>query len=177
MTRSANQGSHKRLRRGLLALMAVGVAGLAGLYLLGRQEAPADESEAAAPAPAPGSADAASEAAQRAENVIASSDAFDFTQSLEGQPVFSVHGDRFRSTRDGRVELEGVRFQIYRGATSYAVASDTAAYDSNSQEAVLKGNVKLSGGELAIDNGELQLSRDGKFLTAQNPIAMRHGKY
>ena len=177
MTRSANQGSHKRLRRGLLALMAVGVAGLAGLYLLGRQEAPADESEAAAPAPAPGSADAASEAAQRAENVIASSDAFDFTQSLEGQPVFSVHGDRFRSTRDGRVELEGVRFQIYRGATSYAVASDTAAYDSNSQEAVLKGNVKLSGGELAIDSGELQLSRGGKFLTAQGPIAMRHGKY
>jgi lipopolysaccharide transport protein LptA len=177
MTRSSNQGSHKRLRRGLLALLLVAVAGLAGLYLLGRQGAPSEDAGTTAPAPAPGSAEAASEAAQRAENVVASSDAFDFTQSLEGQPVFSVHGDRFRTTRDGKVELEGVRFQIYRGATSYSVASDSASYDSNSQEALLKGNVQLSGGELAIDSGELQLSRGGKFLAAQGPIALRHGKY
>lgn len=174
----SRQGSYKHLRRALLGLLAVALAGLAGLYLLGRQGAP-DESEAESAAkPAATDPDGqASAAAQRAENVIASSDAFDFTQSLEGQPVFSVHGDRFRTTRDGKVELEGVRFQIYRGATSYSVASESAAYDTNSQEALLTGNVRLTGGELAIDTGQLQLSRGGKFLVAEGPIAMRHGQF
>ncbi len=173
MTRST-QGSHKRLRRGLLALLLAAVAGLAGLYLLGRQGAPDDSAEGELAASAKGLADAKVEAAQRAENVIASSDAFDFTQSLEGKPVFSVHGDRFRTTRDGKVELEGVKFQIYRDETSYSVASDTAAYDSNSQEAVLAGNVRLTGGDLVMQSGELQLSRGGKFLLAQGPIALSH---
>ncbi len=173
------QGSYKRLRRGLLGLLAVALAGLAGLYLLGRQGAP-EEDPAAAGGARPEATDAAgraSDAAQRAENVVASSDAFDFTQSLEGQPVFSVHGDRFRTTRDGRVELEGVRFQIYRDTTSYSVASDSATYDTNSQEALLTGHVQLTGGELAMDSGELQLSRGGKFLVAEGPIALRHGAY
>lgn len=169
----STQGSHKRLRRGLLVLLLGAVAGLAGLYLLGRQGAP-DEAAGDSEAPKKPS-DPQVEAAQRAENVIASSDAFDFTQSLEGRPVFSVHGDRFRTTRDGKVELEGVKFQVYRGDMSYSVASDAAAYDSNSQEARLTGNVRLTGGELTVQSGELQLSRGGKFLVAQGPIALAHG--
>ena len=174
----SGQGSYKHLRRGLLGLLAVALAGLAGLYLLGRQGAPDDAGDEVTAKPAATDpAGRASEAAQRAENVIASSDAFDFTQSLEGQPVFSVHGDRFRTTRDGKVELEGVRFQIFRGATSYSVASDSAAYDTNSQEALLTGNVRLTGGELAMDSGQLQLSRGGKFLVAEGPIALRHGAF
>ncbi len=174
----SGQGSHKHLRRGLLALLLVAVAGLAGLYLLGRQGAPGEPADGAAAKPAAtDAAGRASEAAQRADNVVASSDAFDFTQSLEGKPVFSVHGDRFRTTREGKVELEGVRFQIYRDATSYSVASDTAAYDTNSQEALLTGNVKLAGGALEIASGQLQLSRGGKFLVAQGPIALRQGPY
>jgi lipopolysaccharide transport protein LptA len=109
--------------------------------------------------------------------VVASSDAFDFTQSLEGRPIFSVHGDRFQTTRDGKIELEGVRFEIFREATSYSVASDRATYDSNSQEAELTGNVKLTGGELAVESGRLQLSKGGKFLVAEGPIALRHGQF
>jgi lipopolysaccharide transport protein LptA len=173
--RRTNSGSHKGLRRGLLGLLLVVLAGLVGLYLLGRQGAP-DPTDDGAARPS-STATEASSAAERAENVIASSDAFDFTQSLEGKPLFGVHGDRFRSTRDGRVELEGVRFQIYRDATSYSVASDTATYDTNSQEALLTGNVKLTGGELEIASGKLQLSRGGKFLVAEGPIALRHGAH
>ncbi|MEO8195603.1 MAG: LptA/OstA family protein [Thermoanaerobaculia bacterium] len=174
----SNQGSHKSLRRGLLALLLVAVAGLVGLYLLGRQGAPGETADGAAARPAAtDAAKRASDEAQRADNVVASSDAFDFTQSLEGKPVFSVHGDRFRTTREGKVELEGVRFQIYRDATSYSVASDTAAYDTNSQEALLTGNVKLAGGALEIASGQLQLSRGGKFLVAEGPIALRQGTY
>ena len=167
------QGSYKRLRRGLLAALLVALAGLAGLYLLGRQGAPDGTDENAGTA----AAKPETQSPANAENVVASSDAFDFTQSLEGKPVFSVHGDSFRTTRDGRVELAGVKFQIYRDATSYSVASDNAAYDTNSQEAVLTGNVKLTGGELEIASGELQLSRGGKFLAAAGPIALRHGPH
>lgn len=173
------RGSYVRLRRGLLGLLAVSLAGLVALYLLGRQGAPEEEADSAS-AERPAATDEAgraSDAAQRADNVVASSDAFDFTQSLEGQPVFSVHGDRFRTTRDGRVELEGVRFEIYRGATSYSVASDSATYDTNSQEALLTGQVRLTGGELEMDSGELQLSKGGKFLVAEGPIALRHGAH
>lgn len=174
----SNQGSHQRLRRALMALLLVALAGLVGLYLLGRQGAPGEPSdEAQGRPPATDAAGRASDEAQRAENVVASSDAFDFTQSLEGKPVFSVHGDRFRTTREGKVELEGVRFQIYRDATSYSVASDTAAYDTNSQEALLTGNVRLTGGAMEIASGKLQLSRGGKFLVAEGPIALRQGAY
>jgi lipopolysaccharide transport protein LptA len=174
--KSANQGAVKRLRRGLLVLLLVALAGLAGLFVLGRQGAPDEEVEIGAGRSDPAKpGDVASDAAQNAENVVASSDAFDFTQAIEGRPVFKVHGDRFRTTRDGKVELEGVVFEIFRDTTSYSVASDTATYDSNSQEAHLTGSVRLSGGELGMESGALQLSRGGKLLSAEGPIALRHG--
>ena len=175
----ANQGSIQRLRRALLGALLVALAGLAGLFLLGRQGAPDEEPPIAAPrSGSSGEATASnSDAAGNDANVVASSDAFDFTQSLEGRPVFSVHGDRFQTTREGKIELEGVRFEIFRETTSYSVASDRATYDSNSQEALLTGHVKLAGGELAVESGQLQLSKGGKFLAAEGPIALRHGQY
>lgn len=171
-----NQGSFRRLRRGLMAALLLALAALGGLYYLGREGAPepTDELEANA-AGAPGSGSESANATNHDPDVVASSDAFDFTQSMEGRPVFSVHGDRFRTTRDGKVELEGVRFEIFRDATSYSVASDAATYDSNSQEALLTGNVKLAGGELAVESGQLQLTRGGKLLVAEGPIQLRHG--
>jgi hypothetical protein len=174
MTTRKTQGSHRRLRRGLLVALLLALAGLAGLFLLGRQGAPDDEAEMVAPGAGGGAPGAG--AADRDANVVASSDAFDFTQSLEGRPVFSVHGDRFQTTRDGKIELEGVRFEIFREATSYSVASDRATYDSNSQEALLTGNVRLAGGELAVESGRMQLSRGGKLLVAEGPIALSHGR-
>ncbi|MDQ1347013.1 MAG: OstA-like protein, partial [Acidobacteriota bacterium] len=147
-----------------------------------RQGAPDDDSTGSGAGADPANsansanpADTDGRPAKDEENVVASSDAFDFTQSIEGKPVFKVHGDRFRTTRDGKVELEGVNFEIFRDSTSYSVASDTATYDSNSQEALLTGNVRLTGGELGMESGALQLSRGGKFLRAEGPIALRHG--
>lgn len=171
-----SQGTFRGLRRGLLALLLVALGGLLGLYFLGRQGAPGEESPASTPA-AGGVGDAAAKTAAQAENIVASSDAFDYTQAIEGKPVFNVHGDRFRTTRDGKVELEGVRFEVFRGAVSYSVASDAATYDSNSQEALLTGNVKLAGSDMTIASGQLQLSRGGKFLAAAGPIALRQGAY
>lgn len=59
------QGSYKRLRRGLLGLLAVALAGLAGLYLLGRQGAP-EEDPAAAGGARPEATDAAGRASDAA---------------------------------------------------------------------------------------------------------------
>ncbi len=174
--KSKSSGSFEGLRRGLLALLLVALGGLAGLYLLGRQGAPGKET----PVPGMGSkspSEAAAKAAAQAEDVVASSDAFDYTQSIEGKPVFSVHGDRFRTTKEGKVELEGVRFEVFREAVAYSVASDAATYDSNSQEALLTGNVKLAGSGMKIESGRLQLSRGGKYLSAEGPIALHHGEF
>ncbi len=176
--KSANQGGVKRLRRVLLTLLLVALAGLTALFLLGRQGAPGDEGAGSGAGANPANpAETDGRPAPDEENVVASSDAFDFTQSIEGKPVFKVHGDRFRTTRDGKVDLEGVNFEIFRDSTSYSVASDTATYDSNSQEALLTGNVRLTGGELGMESGALQLSRGGKFLRAEGPIALRHGQH
>ena len=127
--KSATQAGVKRLRRVLLTLLLVALAGLTALFLLGRQGAPDDDSTGsgagADPANSANPADTDGRPAKDEENVVASSDAFDFTQSIEGKPVFKVHGDRFRTTRDGKVELEGVNFEIFRDSTSYSVASDT----------------------------------------------------
>jgi len=174
--RGKSQATFKGLRRGLLALLLVALGVLLGLYFLGRQGAPGEESAASAPT-ADGAGDATAQAATQKDNVVASSAAFDYTQAVEGQPVFNVHGDRFLTTRDGKVELEGVRFEVFRGAVSYSVASDTATYDSNSQEALLAGNVQLAGSGMTIASGQMQLSRGGKFLAAAGPIALRQGAY
>ncbi|MEO8277643.1 MAG: LptA/OstA family protein [Thermoanaerobaculia bacterium] len=167
------RGTVKGLRRGLLALLLLVVAGLIGLYLLGRLGRPGDSPE---PAPVD-TATAAETAAANAENVVASSAAFDFTQSMEGKRVFAVHGDRFRSTREGKVELEKVRFEVFRDDVSYSVSSNAATYDSNSQDALLSGDVHLAGGELSIASGQLQLGRGGKFISAEGPVALRHGEF
>jgi lipopolysaccharide export system protein LptA len=165
-----SQGSFRVLRRGLLGLLLVALAGLVGLYFLGRQGAPGDELPEEPPASgAPG-------VGPEAPDVVASSDAFDFTQAIEGKPIFKVHGDRFQTTREGKVELAGVRFEIFRDDVSYSVASDSATYDSNSQEALLTGNVQLAGGEMTVGSGRLQLTHGGKHLVAEGPIALRHGE-
>src|SRR5688572_5197288 len=122
-----------RIRRYLLVGLILGVSALVGLYLLGRQGVEPEITEAPPPPPV------------RTADVVAASDAFDFTQSIEGEPVFSIHGDGFSTGRDGRVELAGVRVEIFREGTRYAVASDRATYDPNTKEAVLTGGAKLEG--------------------------------
>ncbi|MGE0639127.1 MAG: LPS export ABC transporter periplasmic protein LptC [Thermoanaerobaculia bacterium] len=160
---SARPRSHTaRLRRGILIALLVLGAALTGLYLLGRQgrsPEPVVETPAATP-PAE-------------EGVVASSDAFDFTQTIEGQPVFRLHGDRFTTGRDALVELTGVQLELFRDAVRYSVAADRASYDPNTKGAVLLGKVRLSGQDgFELASERMSLERGGQWISAAGPVQL-----
>ena len=146
-----------RIRRVLLVCLILVTAAVAGLYLFGRQDAPPE------PTPEP----AAAVPSDRPD-VVAVSDAFDFTQSIEGKPVFNIHGDSFTTGRDARVELAGVRVELFRGDEKYAVASRKATYDPNSRDAELSGGVTLEGQDgMKLDAESLTLARGGELLESK----------
>jgi lipopolysaccharide export system protein LptA len=150
-----------RIRRILLISLALSAAALGGLYLFGR------------PAPSPEESPEASPAKAGAEGVVASSEAFDFTQSIEGQPVFSIHGDGFSTGRDARVDLLGVRIELYRDGTRFAIASDRATYDPNTKEADLSGGATLEGEDgLKVRSPKMSLTRGGRLLVAEGPVGL-----
>ena len=161
MSRTAVHAS--RLRRAfLIALLTLGAV-LATLYILGRQGRAPEESPNP-PAPAKSS---------EKEGVVASSDAFDFTQTMEGQPVFSLHGDSFTTGRDAIVELAGVRLEVFRDATRYSVAARTATYDPNTRNADLSGSVLLTGADgFEMASQQMRLERGGKWIEAEPPVEM-----
>lgn len=152
--------STARIRRILLALLLLGAAALGALYLLGRQ----GRQPMAPP-------DAVGRPEGRGPDIVASSDAFDFTQSIEGEPVFSIHGDGFSTGRDGRVELAGVRVELFRDGERYAVASDRATYDPNTKNALLTGGARLEGEDgLRVASPQMELAQGGRVLTAVGPV-------
>lgn len=155
-----------QLRRLLLISLLVLTAALIGLYLFGRQ---GSGNEATAPVEPP--------PAGAREDVIASSDAFDYTQSIEGEPIFSIHGDSFSTTRDARVELHGVRIDVYRDRKRYTVASQRATYDPNTKEAVLTGGAVLEGGDgMRITSERMSLAQGGQLLVADGPVLLQQAE-
>jgi hypothetical protein len=157
MTAMTSRPATARIRRALLVSLIVVTAAVAALYLFGRQGAEPEAKAEPAAAPAPGRPD-----------VVAVSDAFDFTQSIEGKPVFMIHGDSFTTGRDARVELAGVRVELFRGDEKYAVASRKAIYDPNTRDAELSGGVTLEGEDgMKLTAEALNLGRGGELLEAK----------
>lgn len=168
MGAAAAEGRLARWRNVLLAVLGLVVAALVGLYYVGRQATP--------PAEAPAGTETSSARVDELADTVAASDAFDFTQTIEGRPVFSLHGDRFQANREGVVDLEGVRLRLYREGQEYVVASERARYDGNSQEATLTGGVDLQGTDrFALRAPRLQMLRGGKVVRADGPVAFRLG--
>ena len=156
--------SFARLRRILLGTLLALAAALAGLYQFGRQGTGGQSPEAGV---------TSSPGLSEREDVVALSEAFDFTQTLEGEPVFSLHGDSFASGRDALVELSGVRLEIYRNAAKYSVSARRATYDPNTKEAALLGAVRLTGQDgLSVASERMTLGRGGQLLEAEGPVRM-----
>lgn len=145
----------RNLRRALLAVILVLVAGLGGLYWLGRS-GPLEP----APAPAPVSL----------RGATAVSEGFDYTQVVDNQPVFRLRGARFRSTTEGLVELDQVGLTLFREGREYGVESSRATYNPESKEATLTGEVRLTGGGLSLTTNELTLASGGRQLDAPHAV-------
>lgn len=146
----------RNLRRALLVLIVCLVAGLAGLYWLGRSGPLQPVVE---PAPA------------MLQGATAVSEGFDYTQVVDDKPVFRLRGARFRSTTAGLVELEQVGLTLFRDGAEYGVESARAVYDPATKEATLDGGVRLTGGEgLSLAAEEMTLGSGGRELSSPSEV-------
>jgi lipopolysaccharide export system protein LptA len=161
----------RRLRLALLTAIAVVVAGVTGLFLLGRagrpsaERLPADEAPAAA-GPAAG------------DDVAVLSEGFDYEQQVAGKPVFRLQGERFTTDRAGKVRLEGVLLVLYREGEPYEVRSRTATYDPESRDAELVGGVRVTGGdgwELTGERLDL-VGATQRIVSRGGKVAFRRGE-
>jgi len=157
MTESGPPARPYRLLRGaLLVILALGMISLVGLFWLGRS----------GPAAPPREKDA-----EPLGNVAAVSEGFEHTQALEGKPVFRLRGKRFRSTRENKVELEGVELTIFRPEGEYGLESARALYDTVTREAAFTGEVKLFGSkDVRLETASIDLVDGGKKLRSKDPV-------
>lgn len=160
-----------RLRRLLLAALAVALVGLALLYWIGKQGSGRGRPEAP---DAAGSASAGP--VSEDPGTIATSEGFSFEQKVAGRPVFKILGDRFRAASDNRVELEGVGLELYRDGEPYEVVAQRADWNPGTQEATLEGNVVVSGGDgFSVATQRLELTDQGSRVRSAGPVTLRQG--
>lgn len=146
------------LRRFVLGLLILSVALLAGLYWLGRQ--------GAAPVEAP------SGPRPDLEGATAVSEGFEYTQVVEGEPVFRIRGESFRAGEEDRIELRGVGLTFFRQGRELGIESDRALYLPGTSEAILSGTVRILGENgLTLTTPELQLLAGGQRLVSEQPVS------
>jgi LPS export ABC transporter protein LptC len=167
MTGPAPRAPFQRLRRAILGALALALAGLGALYWLGRQGAPQ-------PAPEEPVDDPVLVGAK--EGAVAASEGFEFEQQVDGKPVFRIAGDRFRADKEGRVELDGVRLDLYREGEPYRVTASRAIYDPETREAQLLGGVEIAGGDgFTLATEALDLAAGGNELVSRGPVRLAQG--
>jgi len=153
-----------RVLRASLATALVLFSALVGLYLFGRQGQP----EAADATPA--ARDGGDDYAVRGEG-------FEFALTKGDQVVFEIRGREQRSDRSGKVFLEDVAIAMQRGDGLYQVAGERAAYEQDTQQARLEGNVVIRGpGGLVIETAWLDLTEEGSRVHARDGVRFASGR-
>ena len=162
MSARAPSGSPVRwLRRVLLGLLLAMIAGLVGLYLLGRPKPIEDALEPGTVEEGPGSE----------RDVIAWSQGFEFEQKVGERTAFSLRGDRFTTDREGVTRLEGVDLELAREQETYRVRSRRATWNPEKREAHLAGQVRLEGGRgFWLESARLDLIGEGRTLVSRELV-------
>lgn len=155
-------GRIRALRWLLLVVSLALVAGLWGLYYVGRSARPVSLIEG------PSVTDEAVQQLGRG---------FDHTVSHEGKPLLRIRGNRDRRDKDGNLHVEEVLITAYqRDGSRYEVAADRATYSLEKREAVLEGRVSLAGPDgFTLRTGALTLREGGRWLESQTPVAFQYG--
>lgn len=134
------------------------VGGLWALYHFGRQR----PAEPGSPPP--------DESLPQGETTAASQ-GFEFTQVVEGKPVFRIRGGQFRADREQRIHLETVGLTLFRPDGEVGVESRKAEYDEGQKTAHLEGDVKLSGPRgLTLSTDALDLGNQGQYLVSRDAV-------
>ena len=147
-----------RIRHVLLWLLVLLVGGLWALYHFGRQR------------PTEAASQPAGESLPLGETTAASQ-GFEFTQVVEGKPVFRIRGGQFRADRDQRIHLETVGLTLFRPDGEVGVESRKAEYDEGQRTAHLEGDVKLTGPRgLTLSTNALDLGNQGQSLVSRDAV-------
>ena len=132
------------LRKLLLAVLVLCVAGLAGLFMFGkaglRRDPPSREGET-----------------KGGKNMTLIGEDFDYTFTEGERPIFHIKGESVKADREGTLYLEGVALTMYdKDGRVFHVESRRASFNRESNEGVLQGDVVLKGPEDAVGNRSMK---------------------
>lgn len=172
----APRSPFRRLRRALLAAFVLALAGVGGLYVLGRPPAPVlIEDEPASAEPTGGKARGRRAAASAP---VVTSEGFEYEQRVGQRSAFRLRGERFTTDQEGIVSLQGVGLELSReNGEAYEVESRRATWDPKSHEARLAGEVKLAGGRgFHLEAERLDLVEGGQAVVARAAVTFGLGE-
>jgi lipopolysaccharide transport protein LptA len=152
------------LRRLLLGLLVLLVAGIAALYVVGRMARVR-----------PAATDPLGPLDRGGDTQVG--EGFDHTVSHEGKPLFRIRGLRDRRDREGNLHVEQVLITLFRrDGSRYEMAADHGTYSLEQREARLQGAVRLEGADGFSMEGEvLELLHAGTTLQSQGAVRFRYG--
>jgi len=152
------------LRKLLLAVLVLCVAGLAGLFMFGkaglRRDPPSREGET-----------------KGGKNMTLIGEDFDYTFTEGERPIFHIKGESVKADREGTLYLEGVALTMYdKAGRVFHVESRRASFNRESNEGVLQGDVVLKGPEdLELRTARLNLKQKGERVISQGAAEIRYG--
>ena len=168
MARRRQTSSVRKARWVLLSVLLFVTVVLGGLYLFGRAGRVQDEGNR--------SSIWRDLAADEAETLILTGEGFDYEITVSNQRIARIRAEKILSESQNEVTLEGVGpIEFYRedGDTVF-LESDTATYNFETQDAVLRGDVRIWGpNNLSLESQHMTMDYKQRLVTS--PASVRFG--
>jgi LPS export ABC transporter protein LptC/lipopolysaccharide transport protein LptA len=157
------------LRKLMLAVLAVLLLGVGGLFWFGK----AGQRREKPPAMDPKSA-------QVEKGLSLIGEDFDYTFTEREKPIFRIRGTSVKADRQGIIYLDNVAVTLYdKQGRVFHVESKNASFNRESNEGQLQGEVFLKGpDELELRTDHLDLQDKGNTVSSPSAVEIRYlGKY
>src|ERR1700681_4622484 len=157
------------LRKLMLAVLAVLLIGVGGLFWFGK----AGQRREKPPAMDPKSA-------QVEKGMSLIGEDFDYTFTEREKPIFRIRGTSVKADRQGVIYLDNVAVTLYdKQGRIFHVESKSASFNRESNEGQLQGEVFLKGpDELELRTDHLDLQNKGNTVSSPSAVEIRYlGKY
>ncbi|MGH9379120.1 MAG: LPS export ABC transporter periplasmic protein LptC [Thermoanaerobaculia bacterium] len=152
------------LRRLLLGLLALTIAGVAGLFWLGRVTRP------------PTNPGAGGDADMGGEEITYEATGFDHTVTIGDRPLFRVRAERTASGAEGREpRLQEVDLTYFReDGSEYGITAESGSYDVETQAAELDGDVVVRGADgFTLRTERLTLAPRSEWLASARGVTFQ----
>ncbi len=157
------------LRKLMLAVLAVLLLGVGGLFWFGK----AGQRREKPPAMDPKSA-------QVEKGLSLIGEDFDYTFTEREKPIFRIRGTSVKADRQGTIYLDNVAVTLYdKQGRVFHVESKNASFNRESNEGQLQGEVFLKGpDELELRTDHLDMQDKGNTVSSPGAVEIRYlGKY